>query len=158
MECPNSGNGEGGRLPGSAKESSVSEKDARRAEELKNVANDFFKGKELLLLLTISKILECDLHGYQFSLFIEKNFNEAIEHYSKAIELNPTVASYYGNRSFAYLKTESYGYALTDASKALELDYKYIKVSWRRNITSTLFEISPDNVPAIFKNLFLSTV
>lgn len=39
------------------------------------------------------------------------------------------MAAYYGNRSFAYLKTECYGYALSDASKALELDNKYIKVS-----------------------------
>lgn len=58
----------------------------------------------------------------------ERNFEVAIEYYTKAIELNPSVAAYYGNRSFAYLKTESYGYALTDASKALDLDGKYVKV------------------------------
>ena len=60
--------------------------------------------------------------------FVENNFEEAIKFYSTAIELNPHVATYYGNRSFAYLKLESFGYALTDASKALELDNKYIKV------------------------------
>jgi len=38
------------------------------------------------------------------------------------------VAAYYGNRSFAYLKTECFGYALSDATKALELDKTYIKV------------------------------
>lgn len=59
----------------------------------------------------------------------EKKFEEAIGYYSRAIELNPYVAVYYGNRSFAYLKMESYGYALIDASKALELDRTYIKVS-----------------------------
>ena len=59
----------------------------------------------------------------------EKNFEVAIDYYSQAIELNPFIAVFYGNRSFAYLKTESYGYALKDASKALELDSKYIKVS-----------------------------
>ena len=59
---------------------------------------------------------------------IEKKFEEAIGYYSQAIELNPDVAAYYGNRSFAYLKMESYGYALIDASKALELDKTYIKV------------------------------
>lgn len=58
----------------------------------------------------------------------EKKFEEAIGYYSQAIELNPNVAVYYGNRSFAYLKMESYGYALIDASKALELDKAYIKV------------------------------
>ena len=48
--------------------------------------------------------------------------------YSEAIALNPTVAVYYGNRSFAHLKMESYGYALSDATTALELDKSYIKV------------------------------
>lgn len=52
-----------------------------------------------------------------------------MDYYTQAIELNPYVAVFYGNRSFAYVKTESYGYALSDASKALELDNKYIKVS-----------------------------
>jgi hypothetical protein len=37
-------------------------------------------------------------------------------------------ASYYGNRSFAYIKTECYGYGLADANKALELDQTYVKV------------------------------
>ena len=58
----------------------------------------------------------------------DKKFEDAIGYYSRAIELNPNVAVYYGNRSFAYLKMESYGYALIDASKALELDRTYIKV------------------------------
>ena len=40
------------------------------------------------------------------------------------------MAVYYGNRSFAHLKMESYGYALSDATTALELDKSYIKVQW----------------------------
>lgn len=52
--------------------------------------------------------------------------------YSKAIELNGSDAAYYGNRSFAYLKLELYGYALSDASKAIELDKNYIKGYYRR--------------------------
>ena len=62
------------------------------------------------------------------SLVLDKLFDQAIELYTKAIELNPRVATYYGNRSIAHLKTESYGYALADATKALELDRTYIKV------------------------------
>lgn len=57
-----------------------------------------------------------------------KLFEDAVECYSEAIDLNPTVAVYYGNRSFANLKMENYGYALADASRALELDKTYIKV------------------------------
>ena len=58
----------------------------------------------------------------------DKNYGIAIDYYTEAIGLNPCVAALYSNRSFAYLKTEYYGYALADASKALELDSKYIKV------------------------------
>lgn len=57
-----------------------------------------------------------------------KNFEQAVPLYTEAIELQPT-AAYYGNRSFANLKLENYGYALEDANRALELDRKYIKVS-----------------------------
>lgn len=64
--------------------------------------------------------------------FSEQDFEAAIELYSKAIECNPTIAIYYGNRSFAYLKTECFGYALDDASKAINLDKGYIKGFYRR--------------------------
>lgn len=59
-------------------------------------------------------------------------YDQAIEHYSKAIELNPNVAIYYGNRSLAYLKTECFGYALSDATKAIEVDKNYVKGYYRR--------------------------
>lgn len=46
--------------------------------------------------------------------------------------MNDNVAIYYANRSFAYLKTECFGYALSDASKSIELDKLYIKGYYRR--------------------------
>lgn len=67
-------------------------------------------------------------HGPVIFTFIDKKFSEAVDVYSEAISVNPTVPAYYGNRSIAYMKTESYGYALADASKALELDKTYMKV------------------------------
>lgn len=62
----------------------------------------------------------------------EQMYDKAIEFYTKAIELNPSVAVYYGNRSISYLKLECFGYALSDASKALELDKNYLKGYYRR--------------------------
>ncbi len=38
----------------------------------------------------------------------------------------------YANRSITHLKLESVGYALTDASKAIELDKTYVKAYYRR--------------------------
>jgi len=64
--------------------------------------------------------------------FKVQHFEKAIEFYSKAIECNPNEAVYYGNRSFAYHKTECFGYALRDASQAIDLDKNYIKGYYRR--------------------------
>lgn len=62
----------------------------------------------------------------------EKDYENAIKYYSEALELNPSNAIYYSNRSLAYLRTECYGYALADATKALEIDKNYIKGYYRR--------------------------
>lgn len=71
--------------------------------------------------------------NYMVKLYIVgKNYDEAINYYSQAIDLKPDVATYYGNRSFAYLRTECFGYALSDATKALELDITYVKAYYRR--------------------------
>lgn len=59
----------------------------------------------------------------------EHQFTEAIEVYTRAIELNGNNAVYYANRAAAHIHMENYGYALSDASKAIELDPKYTKVS-----------------------------
>ena len=48
--------------------------------------------------------------------------------YSKAIDLNPTSAVYFANRAFAHIKLENYGAAVADATSAINLDPKYIKV------------------------------
>lgn len=62
----------------------------------------------------------------------DKDYENAIKYYSEALELNPSNAIYYSNRSLAYLRTECYGYALADATKALEIDKNYIKGYYRR--------------------------
>ncbi|KAJ0173510.1 hypothetical protein K1T71_010659 [Dendrolimus kikuchii] len=83
----------------------VSQEDIEAAEKLKNEANEFFK---------------------------KQSYNNAIELYTKAIEKNPKNAVYFANRSIANLRLENFGYALTDASKAIELDRTYIKAYYRR--------------------------
>ncbi|CAG9860015.1 unnamed protein product [Phyllotreta striolata] len=85
--------------------SPVSEENIKSAEKYKTDANEYFK---------------------------KQDFNNAIDLYTKAIEANPDVAVYYANRSFAYLKTECFGYALADASRSVELDKAYVKGYYRR--------------------------
>lgn len=67
-----------------------------------------------------------------FCFSSEKDYENAIKYYTEALELNPSNAIYYSNRSLAYLRTECYGYALADATKALEIDKNYIKGYYRR--------------------------
>uniref|UniRef100_A0AAY5F0C9 Serine/threonine-protein phosphatase n=1 Tax=Electrophorus electricus TaxID=8005 RepID=A0AAY5F0C9_ELEEL len=62
----------------------------------------------------------------------EKDYENAIRYYTEALELNPSNAIYFSNRSLAYLRTECYGYALADATHALEIDKNYIKGYYRR--------------------------
>lgn len=64
-------------------------------------------------------------------VFSEQDYPLAVELYSKAIDIFPT-AVLYANRSITHLKLESVGYALTDASRAIELDKTYVKAYYRR--------------------------
>ncbi|XP_026494359.1 serine/threonine-protein phosphatase 5 [Vanessa tameamea] len=79
--------------------------DLEAAEKLKNEANEYFK---------------------------RQNYNRAIELYTQAIEKNPTSAVYFANRSISNLRLENFGYALNDASKAIEIDKLYTKAYYRR--------------------------
>lgn len=66
------------------------------------------------------------------TLFQASKYHEAIDKYNDAIELNPEVPSYYGNRAFCHIKMENYGLAIADATVALELDKSFVKAYYRR--------------------------
>ena len=78
---------------------------SKKADELKSRANELFKAEKYM---------------------------PAIDLYTQAIEANPNNAVFYANRSISYLRTECFGYALTDASKAIEVDRSYLKGYYRR--------------------------
>merc|ERR1719421_447726 len=59
------------------------------------------------------------------------NFPEAIQLYSKAIELLPTNAILYANRSMCHCTMGSSGEAVNDAERATELDSSYAKGFYR---------------------------
>ena len=58
----------------------------------------------------------------------EKHYPLAVAGYSRAISLDPGNAIYYANRAAAHIRVENYGLALSDASKSIELDPRYVKV------------------------------
>lgn len=64
-------------------------------------------------------------------------YDEAIQHYNKAIEACPTnmkldLATFYQNRAAAYEQLEKWSAVKDDASKALELNPTYTKAWYRR--------------------------
>ena len=68
---------------------------------------------------------------------LRKNKNlEAIELYTRAIELNPQSPVYYGNRSQARLNIRNFEGALNDAIKSIELDQSYTKAHYRKAVAN----------------------
>ena len=55
------------------------------------------------------------------------DFEQAISHYTKAIELNPKVSTYYSNRSRCYLKLKNWEKTIEDAQRSIEEDMSNIK-------------------------------
>ncbi|ODQ60681.1 hypothetical protein WICANDRAFT_28188, partial [Wickerhamomyces anomalus NRRL Y-366-8] len=49
----------------------------------------------------------------------EKKYNEAIDHYTKAIELDSTDPIFYSNRAHVEIQIELYGAAIQDATKSI---------------------------------------
>lgn len=72
---------------------------------------------------------------FAFSFATEKDFNAAIDLYSRAIDHETDakkLAILYANRSFANLKVECFGFAFSDAQAAVKSDTAYIKAYYRR--------------------------
>ncbi|XP_027043657.1 dnaJ homolog subfamily C member 7-like [Pocillopora damicornis] len=63
--------------------------------------------------------------------YIQKNYEAAVKLYTEAIELAPTVVTYYGNRSAAYMMIGNYDKALEDAQTAIKTDENFMKGYFR---------------------------
>ena len=62
---------------------------------------------------------------------IQKNYKEAIIHFTSALEILEEVSTY-SNRAMAYFKLNNFNACISDASKAIDLDPKFIKAYHRR--------------------------
>ncbi|KAK3190549.1 Palmitoyl-protein thioesterase 1 [Lecanicillium sp. MT-2017a] len=78
-----------------------------------------------------------DLKNQGNKSFAAGDFPQAIKLYSEAIDLDSSQPAFFTNRAQAYIKTEAYGYAISDADKAIEIDPKLIKAYYRRGLART---------------------
>ncbi|KAI9887682.1 MAG: hypothetical protein M1823_000546 [Watsoniomyces obsoletus] len=69
--------------------------------------------------------------------FAEHDWPAAVDYYTKAINLHDQDPSFYCNRAQANIKLEAYGFAIADATRAIELDPNYVKAYYRRAIANT---------------------
>lgn len=68
--------------------------------------------------------------------FAQHDWHTAVDFYTKAIEKYDKDPSFFCNRAQAHIKLEAYGYAIADATKAIELDPGYVKAYWRRALAN----------------------
>ena len=66
------------------------------------------------------------------SLVKEKKYKEALDCYSKAIELDPNDPILYSNRSAMHLNLSEFDEAINDAEKAISLKPDYAKAYLRK--------------------------
>jgi tetratricopeptide (TPR) repeat protein len=67
--------------------------------------------------------------------FTQNDFEGAIRLYSAAIELNPTKAVYFNNRSQCYIELQRFDEARTDAQRCLGLDSENVKAYYRLGLS-----------------------
>ncbi|CAA7261672.1 unnamed protein product [Cyclocybe aegerita] len=84
--------------------------------------------------------------------FTSHDFNAAANLYSDAIEKNPNDSTLWCNRAYTRIKLEEYGYALSDATRAIELDPRYVKAYYRR-ATCHMQILKPQSAVADFKKI-----
>ena len=74
-----------------------------------------------------------------------KEHQEAINAYTRSIELNPTEAATYCNRAMAYLRIKNYARCIEDADKTLSMEPDYVKAFHRRGkayLATNKFELA----------------
>lgn len=76
-----------------------------------------------------------DLKDQGNALLKDHKYNEAIEAYTKAIDLDPSNPIFYSNRAQVHIKLEAYGLALSDCDAALKVDPTFVKAYYRKGVS-----------------------
>ncbi|XP_078484755.1 small glutamine-rich tetratricopeptide repeat-containing protein beta-like [Ciona intestinalis] len=114
--------------PPPAKPKAVSEEDQAKAEQLKQEGNEMMK---------------------------KEKFDDAIDLYTKAIEIDSQNAVYYCNRAAAQTGRQKYDMSLTDCKRSLEIDPKYSKAFSRMGLTYSKMEMYDEAIKSYKKALEL---
>ena len=61
-----------------------------------------------------------------------KEYDEAVNAYTRSINLNPSEAATYCNRAMAYLRMKNFARCIEDADKTLDMEPDYVKAYHRR--------------------------
>ncbi|KAJ5979102.1 hypothetical protein N7501_002444 [Penicillium viridicatum] len=69
--------------------------------------------------------------------FAQHDWPVAVDFYNQAIAKFDKDPSFFSNRAQAQIKLEAFGFAIADATKAIELDPNYVKAYWRRALANT---------------------
>ena len=127
---------------------SVSKEDIEKAkEEILQFENEYRK-KDNLIKETLEKKNESNYDVIKLErkkeaqnekikgneLMKTKEYDEAIRHYTKAINYDEYEPTIYCNRALAYIKNTQYNNGLEDCNKAIDLKHDYIKAYYRRAI------------------------
>lgn len=65
----------------------------------------------------------------------EHKYAQAIESYTKAIELDSQNPIFYSNRAQVHIKLEEYGLAIADCDAALKVDPNFVKAYYRKGVS-----------------------
>ena len=87
--------------------------------------------------------------------FSAKKYDEAVQHFSKAIELNPNDHVFFSNRSACYASLEQYEKALEDADKCVTIKPDWSKGYLRKGLAEFYLEKHEDAEKTYQKGLDL---
>lgn len=82
-------------------------------------------------------------------MFRANDFMQAAAEYTASINLDPTVAAVFANRSQCWLKLGNHEKALADAEKVIELDPSNAKGWFRKGMSLHAMERYPEAIPAL---------
>ncbi|MFZ2724705.1 MAG: tetratricopeptide repeat protein [Methylococcaceae bacterium] len=124
-------------------------------EELVKLAKKYYLQRELkkaIYYLTQAIKLKPDYsdayNDRGLCFFENKQYDLALNDYSKAIELNAIEAKYYSNRGLCFFEKKQYDSALSDYNKAIALNPNYAEAYYNRGLfyfEHKLYELALEN-------------